>query len=151
VTEPGAWFAAFPVDPDGVLEFRQHPIDPGGTDLGDGVRIAPAHRQDDTPTTSSFVHHIYRSDRDIGSVDYQACHTCRAVMLGEIGLVDDEQRRGIGTRVLARLREELPGYQWFITPEKTASRPFWAQIRVTYPGEYLLSASQHLGCTHLLF
>jgi hypothetical protein len=72
-------------------------------------------------------------------------------MLGEIGLVDTEQRRGIGARVLAQLRADLPGYRRFITPEKTASRPFWDRIRAVYPGEYLLSARQHVGCTHLLF
>ncbi|MEQ0560982.1 hypothetical protein ABJI51_18005 [Amycolatopsis sp. NEAU-NG30] len=72
-------------------------------------------------------------------------------MLGEIGLVDDQQRHGIGTRVLAQLRTELPGYRWFITPEKTSSRPFWDRIPRAYPGEYLLSARQHIGCEHLLF
>ena len=33
----------------------------------------------------------------------------------------------------------------------SASRPFWDRIRAVYPGEYLLSARQHVGCTHLLF
>jgi hypothetical protein len=96
VTGPDPWPASFPVGPD-------------------GVRLAPAHRQDDTPTTSSYVHRIYGGDLDIGGLDYQAC---RAVLLGEIGLVDTEQRHGIGTRVLAELRADLPGYRWFITPGK---------------------------------
>jgi hypothetical protein len=134
VTEPVPWPAPFPVDPDGVLQFRQHEVDPGGVDLGDGVRLGPAHRQDDTPVTSSYVHRVYRGELEIGGIDYHTCHTCRTVMLGEIGLLDAEQRRGIGTRVLAQQREELPGYRWFITPEKPASRPFWARIRATYPG-----------------
>ncbi|RSD26420.1 hypothetical protein [Amycolatopsis eburnea] len=140
-----------PISLEDVLHHGQLPVEPGGTDLGDGVRLSPGHSHVENAQVTAFEHKIYRDDVHIGSVDYDACHACRCVMLGEIGLVDNEQRRGIGTRVLAQLRTELPSYRWFITPEKTSSRPFWARIRATYPGEYLLGAREHLGCWHLLF
>ncbi|MDQ7802663.1 hypothetical protein Q5425_02895 [Amycolatopsis sp. A133] len=72
-------------------------------------------------------------------------------MLGEIGLIDNEQRRRVGTRVLEHLRTPIPGYRWFITPEKTSSRPFSTGIRAAHPGEYLVGATKHAGCTHILF
>ncbi|HEY3481140.1 MAG TPA: hypothetical protein VGL02_19790 [Streptomyces sp.] len=134
-----------------VLRIGQLPVVPGGTHLAGGVRLSPAHPHTETPQVTAFQHAIYRDDVHIGSVDYDACHACRCVVLGEIGLVDDEQRHGLGTRVLAELRRQLPGYRWFITPEKTSSRPFWVKLRAAYPGEYLLGARRHLGCEHLLF
>jgi hypothetical protein len=89
---------------DDVLHIGPLPVVPGGADLGDGVRLASGHRHAENAQVTAFQHTIYRDDVHIGSVDYDACHACRCVMLGEIGLVDDEQRHGIGTRVLAQLR-----------------------------------------------
>jgi hypothetical protein len=76
---------------------------------------------------------IYRGDDDIGGVDYDSCVACQYVRLGEIGLLEVEQRRGIGTCVLAQLRAELPGYHWAITPGKRSSRSFWNHMRTTTP------------------
>ncbi|MFD6070291.1 hypothetical protein [Amycolatopsis lurida] len=51
---------------------------------------------------------------------------------------------------MSRLRRDLPGYRWAITPEYPAARAFWEAIRTAHPGEYDLGANP-LGCTHLLF
>lgn len=83
-------------------------------------------------------------------IDYQVCHSCRTVLLGELELVDDVQRHGIGSRVLARLRRDLPGYRWAITPEKPSAWPFWDAIRATHPGQNDLGV-RPLGCDRLLF
>lgn len=134
-----------------ILYLGPLPVVSSGTGLGAGVRLSPARSHVENEQVTTVQHTIYRDDVRIGSVDYDACHTCRCVMLGEIGLTDAEQRHGIGTNVLAALRRQLPGYRWFITPETTPSRPFWARIRATYPGEYLLGARPHAGCSHLLY
>jgi hypothetical protein len=125
--------------------------DPGGVDLGDGVRLGPDHCRPENDEVTAHWRRIYRGDADIGGVDYDSCPACRCVRLGEIGLFEVEQGRGIGKRVLAQLRAELPGYHWGITPEKKASRPFWKRMRETYPGEYLVGDSRVLQCPHFLW
>ncbi|WP_157182960.1 hypothetical protein [Sciscionella marina] len=79
---------------------------------------------------------IYRGNTQIGSGDYTTCHTCRLVELGEIGFIEPEQRRGLGTRTLLRLRALLPGYHWILTPTKAGSAPFWHRMQRAYPDEY---------------
>ncbi|MFC9249988.1 hypothetical protein [Amycolatopsis thailandensis] len=128
------------------------PVSPAthGIDLGDEVWLSPSQPGHDGETVTFHAHRIYRSGVEIGGVDYQVCHACRAVLLGELALADEEQRHGLGTRVLDRLRRDLPGYRWAITPEKPAARPFWDRIRATHPGEYGLGV-RSFECAHLLF
>lgn len=119
-------------------------------DLGDEVWLSPSQPRFDGETVTFHVHRIYRGGVEISGIDYQVCHACKTALLGELELVDDAQRHGIGSRVLDRLRRDLPGYRWAITPEKATAQPFWDAIRRAYPGEYDLGA-RPLGCTHLLF
>ncbi len=128
------------------------PISPAtrGIDLGDEVWLNPSQTRHDGGTVTFHTHRIYRGAVEAGGIDYQVCHACRTVLLGELELAEQEQRHGIGSRVLDRLRRDLPGYRWSITPEKPAARPFWDRIRATHPGDYALGARQ-FGCSHLLF
>ncbi|WP_409496827.1 hypothetical protein [Amycolatopsis sp. cmx-11-12] len=120
-----------------------------GIDLGHDVWLAPASRHNDA-RVSYCTHRIYRNGVEIGRVDYQICHTCKVVLLGEIRL-DRDRRRGIGTRVVGRLCRHLAGHRWAITPGKPGARPFWDRIRAAYPAEYLPCAHDQVGCSHLLF
>ena len=99
---------------------------------------------------TAYERRIYRGDDEIGNVYYDSCAACRYVLLSEIGLVEIAHRRGIGTRVLAQLRAELPGYYWAITPEKRSSKPFWNRMRTIYPGEYGMGDPRVLQCLHRL-
>ncbi|MQA82389.1 MAG: hypothetical protein GEV10_28665 [Streptosporangiales bacterium] len=99
-------------------------------------------RESNEVTRSSF--RIYRDDQDIGGVDFWACRTCQYVLLGEIGLVEAEQNKGLGRRVLERLRNDLPGYRWYITLAKRGSETFWRRLRETHPGEYATGACPHI-------
>lgn len=133
---------------DGLLKFGTPPPERVGIDLGGGVRLGPEHRHRDSNGITSDTRRIYRGDADIGGVDYECCAACRWVLVGEISLIEAEHRRGIGRRVLAQLRTELPGYRWFISPEKSGSRPFWDHLRAVYPGEYLTAAMYTYPCPH---
>jgi hypothetical protein len=84
---------------DAAMQIGPRPPEPGGTDLGNGVRLGPEHRVQDTDQVTNHVHRIYRAEAEIGGVDYQSCAACRCVLLGEIGFVDDEQGKGNGSRV----------------------------------------------------
>lgn len=123
------------VDP-GVVSFGPLKPEPGGDMVSDNVRLGPGRPTPESNEVTWENRHLYRDDIEIGSVDYWTCHTCRRVLLGEIGLIETEQRRGTGTRVLALLRQQLPGYSWCTTATKIGSEPFWARIRQAHPGEY---------------
>lgn len=123
--------------------------EPGGVDLGRGVRLGPVHRRHEPDGVLNQWHRIYRGHTEIGSIDYDLCPACRQILILEIGLLDTEQRRGIGTRVLAHLHTELAGYRWFITPEKLTSRQFWPRIRAAYPGDYDNFGRAPARCPHI--
>lgn len=113
---------------------------PGGVVISEGVRLVCAEPCWETTEVTWRRFTVHRStpggERQIGSGDYWACHTCRYVLLGEIGFLDEEQRRGRGTRVLEHLRGEVMGYRWCLTPIKRASKPFWERLQEVYPGDY---------------
>ncbi len=139
-----------------------------GIDLGDEVQLNPSP-PGHAGTVTFHAHRVYQAGTEVGGIDYRVCHACRTVLIGELALTDDTRRHGIGTRILDRLRRDLPGYRWAITPEKTAARPFWDSVRAAHPGDYRLAArpfwdsvraahpgdyrlgARLLGCTHLLF
>ncbi|EFL12555.1 MULTISPECIES: hypothetical protein [Actinomycetes] len=132
-----------------AVRVGPRPPELGGVEFGNGVRLGPEHRHRDSDEVAWHQRRIYRDQTDIGGIDYWSCSACRWVLLGEIGLV--EQRRGIGTRVLAHLRTELPGYRWSITAAKSPSIPFWLRIRATYPDEYLYcgTGERPVHCPHV--
>lgn len=133
---------------DRALQVGPRPPDVDRVDLDDGVQLGPDRCRAEIDEVTAHERRIYRGDDDIGGVDYDSCAACQYVRLGEIGLIEVEQRRGIGTCVLAQLRAELPGYHWAITPEKRSSNPFWNHMRTTYPGEYLTGDPRVLQCPH---
>lgn len=146
-----------------VVSFGPVPFVPEeialSVDVGHGARLTPCHHDQDSAEVTWHRRRIYRSDEQlgrehgvvqIGTVDYESCRACRLVRLGEIGLVDDEQRHGIGSRVLAQLRTELPEYRWCTTLTKTRSEGFWRRMQAWYPGEYHSTGDKRRRiCTHL--
>lgn len=112
--------------------------------LTDEVRLAFSAGRAESDAVTEWCFQLYRSEpaqggtveQQIGSGDYRACSMCRWVQLGEIGLLDWEQRRGLGRRTMTHLRTRLPGYRWLLTPMKRASEPFWHRLQSTYPDEY---------------
>lgn len=119
-----------------ILGFGPQPLDEMSADLGHGVWLGRGSTTETISTVSWHKHRIYRDTQEIGSVDYWACHTCREVLLGEIGLIEQSQRQGYGHRVLEQLRRDLPGYRWRTTGTKLNSGPFWRRMRTLHPGEY---------------
>jgi hypothetical protein len=118
----------------------QHP-DPsppaaGGTALADGIRLDPGSCRQHSAPVAWHAHRIYRGAVEIGTVDYHTCQAFQLAHLDEIGLVETEQRCGIGSRVLACLRQQHPGYTWCTAPQMVLSRSFWARMQARYPGEY---------------
>lgn len=129
---------------------RRQPA-PAGHDIGGGVVLVPTGQRWESPTVTWVSWRFRRSAADggieIGGVDYAACHLCRQVLLGEIGLVGGEQNQGLGRRGLEVLRADLFSYRWYITPPKPRSRTFWERLAQAHPGEYCPPAADL--CPHL--
>lgn len=115
----------------------------------DGIELVTVGtRRESSEVTWTHVR-IQRRGAEIGSLEYDACHTCQHVLLGEIGLIGPEQNKGIGRRVLESVRNDVAGYRWFITPAKRGSEMFWQRMRQTYPCEYNTVHDVH-PCQHIL-
>lgn len=133
--DPEEIAAGFGVDV-GVVQFGQREPERGGDTVRDDVRLTAGQVDHESDVVTWHKRWLYRNALEIGSVDFWACHTCRRALLGEIGIVEPEQRRGLGSRVLRLLRSQLEGYTWCTTAAKTGSEQFWARMRRDYPGEY---------------
>ncbi|UJW36902.1 hypothetical protein L3Q67_45370 (plasmid) [Saccharothrix sp. AJ9571] len=89
----------------------------------------------DDPTDEQWLR-LLVGGREVGAVLYHVCPVCRTALLHEIGIEDDFQHHGYGTRAIEVLRTDFPGYRWTTTPQKTRSRPWWQRLQQSYPGEY---------------
>lgn len=116
---------------------------------GDEVELVTTGIRRESPEVTWMRVRIQRRGAEIGNLDYEACHTCHHVLLGEIGLIDPEQNKGIGRRVLESVRHDVAGYRWFITPAKRGSETFWQRMHQAHPGEYDTSHDAH-PCRHIL-
>lgn len=103
---------------------------------GDEIELVTTGHRRESPEVTWTKVRIQRGGAEIGGLDYQACHACWHVMLGEIGLIEPEQNQGIGRHVLESVRHDVAGYRWFITPIKRGSETFWQRMRQAYLGEH---------------
>ncbi|MFI6313241.1 GNAT family N-acetyltransferase [Nocardia fusca] len=83
---------------------------------------------------------------DVGIVSYRICHECR---WGYIDSIDVRERlwgRGIATRALAEIREQVPGYTWRTSMHKNEAKSFWSLL-VERTGEDYIDTDRY--CPHI--
>ncbi|MFF1708735.1 hypothetical protein [Streptomyces sp. NPDC058268] len=66
--------------------------------------------------------------RDIGHLDYQVCHVCRAAHVSTIAIAGPWQRMGLGREALHRATDPWPAYAWSTSRQSADGRKFFAAM-----------------------
>lgn len=100
----------------------------------------------DNPCLDELTMYAGRDRRyDIGHVVFQVCHECKAGFLAKMSVDEAYQGLGIGSRALAHLRAQVPGYRWSTTGQYITARTFWQRTARRAGGSYEASGP----CDHI--
>jgi len=100
----------------------------------------------DNPCLNELTMYVGRDRKyDIGHVVFQVCHECKTGFVAKISVDETHQGVGIGSRALAHLRAQVPGYRWSTTGQYITARTFWQRTARRAGGGYEVSGH----CEHI--
>lgn len=84
--------------------------------------------------------------RDIGHLDFQVCHPCRAAHVNTIAIAGAWQRLGLGREALHRVTDPWPAYAWTTSRQSADGRRFFATMAEETGMDFVPGA---VGCPHI--
>lgn len=84
--------------------------------------------------------------REIGHLDYQVCHACRAAHVNAIAIAGPWQGMGLGREALHRATDPWSGYAWTTSRQSAEGRKFFAALAEETGMDFVPGAA---GCPHI--
>jgi GNAT superfamily N-acetyltransferase len=114
--------------------------------LGARFAVTMTCKPYDNPRLDELTMHVGRDRKyDIGHVVFHVCHECKAGFVAKMSVDETYQGLGIGSRALAYLRAQVPGYRWSTSSQYITARTFWQRTARLAGGGYEASGP----CEHI--